>query len=121
MARALDRRTVVALAVKLVSPGRLADVTDGVTRLLPATSNQIDLKTSIKAELMSLIQSGIVAEYTGQRYELTEFGQSFVADSGISYLVEVRRMYLLKETRKASVDTRSGTRDRSLQQWPKAR
>lgn len=116
MAQTLNRHAIVLLGVKLVQPGKLADVVEGVRRLLPETPEYDQLKTDVRKELETLAVAGLVKLYAGQRYVLTEKGVFQTNDSGIAYLIEARRMYLLKETRKANLRMRSSTRDRSLQQ-----
>ena len=100
MAASLNRTAIIAMAVKLVQPGKLADITDGVVRLIKDSPAYDILKESVRIELESLREGGLVCLYHGQRYILTAKGESFVDESGLSYLIEARRMYLLKETRK---------------------
>lgn len=116
MARPLNRHTITILAIKLVQPGRLADITEGVRRILPETPDYTILKQGVHAEIEVLRENGLVCLYEGQRYMLTEKGEQFSNQTGIEYLIEARRMHLLKETRKATQGKRSGTRDRSLLQ-----
>lgn len=87
------------LAVRLVQPGMLGDVHQGVVRLDPnAASRQIS-KEQVHDELERLIELGLVARYAVRRYELTAEGTSYVNGSGIPEKIDGRRMYLLKETR----------------------
>jgi len=116
VAQPLNRHAIVALAVKLVQPGKLADIVEGVRRILPDNPAYDQLKEDVRKELNTLMMAGLVEQYEGQRYMLTSNGVTQTNSSGIAYLIEARRMYLLKETRKASLRKRGSTRDRSLQQ-----
>lgn len=116
MAQALNRHAIVILALKLVQPARLADVTEGVKRLLPETPDYAKLKEGVKDEIDALIQARLIKSYHGQRYVLSPRGETYFSASGIAYQIEARRMYLLKETRRASLGRRSGTRNGSLEQ-----
>lgn len=116
MARPLNRHAIIVMAVKLVQPGRLSDVVEGVKRILPDVPEYNKLKSGVQSELATLRDSKLVCLYEGQRYMLTDRGEHFFHQTGIAYLIEARRMYLLKETRKASRKARSDTRDRSLLQ-----
>lgn len=89
------------MAVKLVQPGRLADVTEGVQRLIKNPPSYPNLKEGVRKELDSLRSSGLVCLYHGQRYVLTSKGEGHINESGIAYLIEARRMFLLKETRRS--------------------
>jgi hypothetical protein len=104
------------MSVKLVQPGLLSDVAEGFTRLDPSNLSAIDTKAKIKAQLDLMIERKLVFLYAHRRYMLTSAGEMVVESSGIREKMEARRLFLLKQTRKASVRSRSGTRDRSLYQ-----
>lgn len=116
MAQPLNRHAIVLLAVKLVQPGKLADIVEGVHRILPSHPEYDKLKKDVRKELETLITARLVQPYEGQRYMLTSTGELQANTSGIAYLIEARRMYLLKETRRANQRKRGSTRNRSLLQ-----
>ena len=87
------------LAVRLVQPGMLGDIHQGVGRLNPNESSLPITKEQVHNDLENLIAWGLVARYAGRRYELTSEGTEFVKGSGIPEKIDGRRMYLLKETR----------------------
>lgn len=116
MAQALNRHAIVILSIKLVQPGRLSDIVEGVKRILTDLPDYVALKRSINTELHTLRDNDFICLYEGQRYMLTEKGEHFFQQTGIAYLIEARRMHLLKETRRRNRQVRSGTRDRSLLQ-----
>ncbi|WP_144036184.1 hypothetical protein [Sphingomonas jeddahensis] len=116
MAQALNRHAIVVMAVKLVQPGRLGDIVEGVKRILTDVPEYAALKHSVHIEIETLRNNSFLCLYEGQRYMLTDKGEHFFQQTGISYLIEARRMHLLKETRKRNRARRSGTRDRSLLQ-----
>jgi hypothetical protein len=116
MVNAVNRYTITVMAVKLVQPGRLADITEGVRRLLSSTPDYATLKEGVREELESLRSAGLVCLYHGQRYVLTKRGEVFSNQSGIEHQIEARRMYLLKESRATRLRQRSGTRTGSLKQ-----
>lgn len=109
---------LLLLAVKLAQPGILGDVAQAYTRLEP-----VDLlrdpalpKDEIRARLEHLIAQRFVWLYAGRRYMITTSGDRYVFASGLRAQIDSRRFYLLKETRKARVLSRSGARDRQLKQ-----
>ena len=106
---------IVAMAIKLVQPCLLGDVLEGVKRLLPVDI-QFDDRDIVSSFIKRLISENIVQVYTGRRYILTEIGEDLVQATGVRYQLDVRRMFLLSETRRSSLRLRSDTRDRSLQQ-----
>lgn len=116
MALALNRTTIIVLAIKLVQPGRLADIVEGVTRLLPNAPDYAALKSGVRKEIQILREAELVQLYEGQRYILTRRGEQLATETGIGHSIEARRMFLLKETRKGRPDRRSSTRVRSLLQ-----
>jgi hypothetical protein len=118
MAKTLNRHTLVVMAVKLVQPGKLSDVVEGLQRIVASTPEYKSLKEGVRSELEQLVISGLVEIYAGQRYMLTSRGEAFSGQTGIEYLIEARRMYLLKETRRTMKSTRSDARNRSLLQRP---
>lgn len=87
------------LSVRLVQPGMLGDVHQGVSRLNPDQLSPAISKEQVHAELEQLIELGLVARYAVRRYELTAEGTNYVNGSGIPEKIDGRRMYLLKETR----------------------
>ena len=109
-------RLLTLLSVKLVQPGLLGDVYEGYLRLAPPTLGASAEKAGIKRELEQLVWRGVICLYAERRYMLTSDGESLVEESGVREKMESRRLFLLKETRKAMQRARSGTRDRSLNQ-----
>lgn len=108
--------TEVLMAIKLVQPGRLADIADGVQRLLPYEVEVSALKKALARQLPDFRAAGLICLYQGQRYMLTPAGESFMEDTGIRLQIDERRMFLLKETRRANNALRSGARDGLLKQ-----
>lgn len=108
--------SVVLMAVRLIQPGLLGDVYEGVLRLVPTEDSGNISKEDVKAQLLRLKQTGLVMAYEGRRYMLTESGRAFIAELGLKVQIDARRMHLLKETRPRRLRLRSGTRDGSLQQ-----
>lgn len=109
-------QVLILMAVKLVQPGRLGDVTEGVLRLVSKMSFSQPLKALVREVLTDLKSSGYVEVYPVGRYILTEKGQSAIAASGAKANIDSRRFFLLKETRKNMQGKRSDTRNRPLQQ-----
>ncbi len=107
---------LLLFAVRLVQPGRLGDIAEGMQRLSPTDENFLLQKERISELLQSLRDAKLICMYKGQRYLLTDSGRSAVESSGIKLKVDERRMYLLKEARRAMRSERSSARDRSLQQ-----
>lgn len=120
MVEKIDNQTITTMAVKLVQPGKISDVTEGVLRLLSQdVGDREKIKSGVQKQLVHLIEAGLVEKYTGGRYVLSANGEAFIESTGIRYLIDARRMYLLKETRKLKSDLRSDTRNRSLRQRSK--
>ncbi len=110
---------LLMLAVQLAQPGILGDVVLAYERLAPpdAFEGHIGLqKSDIRARLEHLIAVKFVWLYAGRRYMLTRAGERYVGRSGLQNQIDSRRLYLLKETRKASVAMRSDARDGPLKQ-----
>ena len=105
---------VVLLAVKLVQPGQLRDVTEGVIRLIPDLEPQPSLKQGVSRIIGDLREQDLICLYAGSRYMLTGKGQSYVEASGIKAKIDARRFFLLKETRKRNQWARSDARKRPL-------
>lgn len=74
---------VVLLAVKLVQPGQLKDVTEGVLRLVPSLGNQLRMKDNVSRLINDLRERDLICLYAGSRYLLTEKGQSSIESTGI--------------------------------------
>jgi hypothetical protein len=116
MAKYRLEQIVVLMAVRLVQPGMLGDVLEGVQRLLPPSmSDGID-KDEIKAHLERLRELGLVSLYADRRYMLSTTGREYVAETGIKLKIDARRMFLLRETRQRKFKSRSDARDGSLKQ-----
>lgn len=113
MAKPLDLMMVL-MAIRLVQPGRLADIVEGVSRLTPMDTIYAELKKTVSERINTLRDEGYICLYRGQRYLLTAKGRNVLEDTGIKLKIDARRLFLLKETRKASVALRSNTRDGSL-------
>lgn len=109
-------QVVVLMAVKLVQPGRLGDVVEGLIRLVANAKFSQALKARVRTILTELKDGGYVDVYPVGRYVLTEKGQSAIAASGAKANIDSRRFFLLKETRKNMTKERSDTRIRPLQQ-----
>lgn len=109
-------QVVVLMAVKLVQPGRLGDVVEGLIRLVEKAKFSQALKAQVRTTLSELRDSGYIDVYPVGRYLLTERGQSAIAASGAKANIDSRRFFLLKETRKNMREQRSDTRIRPLQQ-----
>ncbi len=118
----VDRSVVddilLLLAIKLAQPGRIADVEDAYGRLEPVDMEPAPSKRDIKAHLERLIHQKHVWLYAGSRYMLTRAGERYVALSGLRLDLDMRRLYLLKETRMRSVPRRGDTHDWPLKQQP---
>lgn len=108
--------SLVLLAVRLVQPGRLADVVEGIARLTGDVLDERRAKPTVSARLASLREADFVCLYRGQRYMLRPKGREVVEVTGIKLQIDQRRMFLLKETRRANARVRSGARDGLLQQ-----
>jgi hypothetical protein len=107
---------LVLLSVKLVQPGMLGDVVEGIHRLLPTDVHEKIKKEDIKTHLERLKALDLVFLYEGRRYMLTDNGRDVLFASGIKQKMDARRLHLLKETRRDSYRVRSDARDRSLKQ-----
>lgn len=106
--------TVLLMAVRLVQPGRVSDIIEGVQRILPYETDAESIKRSIGHRLQQFRETDLICLYAGQRYMLRPKGQEIVESAGIKLDVDDRRMFLLKETRRASQRARSDTREGSL-------
>jgi hypothetical protein len=106
------------LAIKLAQPGRIADVEDAYGRLEPEDMGEAPSKRDVKAHLERLIFEKYVWLYAGKRYMLTRAGERYVALSGLRLDLDMRRLYLLKETRMRSLRSRGDTHDWPLKQQP---
>src|SRR5690349_3381649 len=91
---------LVVLALKLVQPARTGDVVEGIKRLLPETLEGEIVNKRVKDQLDRLIAAKFVRIYADRRYELTEEGEEYAAQTGLRMKVDARRMFLLKETRR---------------------
>lgn len=108
--------TMVLLSLKLIQPGMLGDVVEGLQRLLPESMHPLIRKEDVRRQLEILRDRELVCLYAGRRYMLTEPGTDYVSVVEIKQKIDARRLYLLKETRRDRFRKRSGTRDGSLQQ-----
>jgi hypothetical protein len=104
------------IAVKLVQPGLLQDVTEGVQRVAPENLRASVKSDAVRDQLERLRNIGFIELYAGRRYTLTERGNVYITTSGIKYKMDARRLFLLRETRRNMVSGRSGARDGSLKQ-----
>jgi len=116
MENSIRDEVLVLFAVKLVQPGMLRDVSEGLERLAPTGLSLFDLKKQVRQRLEEFKEQGVVCLYAGRRYMLTGHGERAVEEAGIRPQIEARRWFLLKETRRAMQSERSDTRDRLLQQ-----
>ena len=116
MENSIRDEVLVLLALKLVQPGMLRDVADGLERLAPIDMPIAKLKRQVKEQLEEFREQNVVCLYSGRRYMLTARGEEAVAETGIRSQIESRRMFLLKETRRAKHQERSDTRNRPLEQ-----
>lgn len=107
---------LVLLAIRLVQPGRLADILEGISRLSEIDVTGPETRKLVSRRLEALREGDFICLYTGQRYMLLPKGSEVVETTGIKLQIDHRRMYLLKETRRGSPKVRSGARDGSLQQ-----
>jgi len=105
---------MVLLAVRLVQPGRLADIVEGLARLVGEQFDYVKAKKVVAARLDALREGDFICLYSGQRYMLRPKGREVVEVTGIKLQIDHRRMFLLKETRRANSAVRSGARDGSL-------
>lgn len=108
--------TSVLLAIKLIQPGLLSDVLEGMFRLLPDDFHSSIKKDDLRRQLEILRARKLVCLYEGRRYMLTTPGNDYVSAVEIKQKIDARRLHLLKETRRDRFRKRSGTRDGSLQQ-----
>lgn len=108
--------TTVLLSLKLIQPGMLGDVVEGMLRLLPEQFHTLVRKEDVRRQLDILRERKLVCLYAGRRYMLTQPGADYVSAVEIKQKIDARRLYLLKETRRDTFQKRSGTRDGSLQQ-----
>ena len=109
---------LLLLAVQLAQPGILGDVAQAYVRLEPTDllADVVLPKHDIRERLEHLIAQRFVWLYAGRRYMLTRSGERYVGASGLRAQIDSRRLYLLKETRKATLGSRSDARDRQLKQ-----
>ena len=105
---------MVLLAIRLVQPGRLGDIAEGVHRLLPYEVDVARLKKALKSRLDEFRDNELICLYAGQRYMLLPKGREIVEEAGIKVAIDDRRMFLLKETRRASQVRRGDAREGSL-------
>jgi hypothetical protein len=112
--REIPSATVVLMAIRLVQPGRLGDVVEGIQRLLPYEVDADHLKKTLSSRLQQFREDELICLYAGQRYMLMAKGQEIVDSAGIKVDIDDRRMFLLKETRRASKSARSDAREGSL-------
>jgi hypothetical protein len=108
--------SLVLLAIRLVQPGRLSDIVEGINRLTGAALDSAQVKAAVAGRLSALRDADFVCLYTGQRYMLRPKGREVVEITGIKLQIDHRRMFLLKETRRANDRVRSGARNGLLQQ-----
>lgn len=108
--------TTVLLSLKLIQPGFLGDVVEGLYRLLPEQFHPLVQKEDVRRQLEILRDRKLVCLYAGRRYMLTQPGADYVSSAEIKQKIDARRLYLLKETRRDRFRKRSGTRVGSLQQ-----
>ena len=118
MESSIRDEALILFAVKLVQPGMLRDITEGLGRLIPLEIPIEKLKEEVRQNLELFREQGVVCLYAGRRYMLTPRGEAVVEDSGIRPQIEARRMFLLKETRRAMRSERGDTHDRPLLQRP---
>ena len=104
---------LVLMSVRLVQPGRLGDVLEGVNILLPEGASTIK-KDDVATIIGKLRDANLICLYAGQRYELTSKGNQALEDANIKDDIDVRRIFLLKASRRDSPPLRSDTRDGSL-------
>lgn len=110
---------LLLLSVQLAQPGLLGDVVQAYQRLEPpdAFSGHVEAeKADVRARLEQLVQSNLIWLYAERRYMLTRIGERYIGSSGLRVQLDGRRLYLLKETRRASLRKRSDTRNRPQQQ-----
>jgi hypothetical protein len=102
------------MAIRLVQPGRISDIIEGIQRLLPYEVNEDRAKRNISQRLQTFRQADLICLYAGQRYLLRPKGQQIIDAAGLKVDIDERRMFLLKETRRANPQMRSDARDGSL-------
>ena len=103
-------------AIKIAQPGILSDIVEAYSRLEPEGLENLPSKFDVRGHLNRLIAAKLVWLYAGRRYMLTKTGERYISTSGLRLDFDGRRLYLLKETRKHSVSTRSDARDRPQNQ-----
>lgn len=109
---------LLLLAIKLSQPGRISDVEDAYLRLEPEDMIGAPSKRDVRSHLERLIFEKYVWLYAGKRYVLTRAGERYIALSGLRLDLDMRRLYLLKETRVRSLSARGDTHDWPLKQQP---
>jgi hypothetical protein len=102
------------MAIRFVQPGRISDVVEGVQRLLPYQIDENRLKKTIAHRLLQFRQDELVCLYAGQRYMLLPGGEAIVEAAGLRSDIDERRMFLLKETRRANPPRRGDAHEGSL-------
>lgn len=110
------RPIFVVMAIRLVQPGRLSDVLEGIGLIIPDAGNNPISKDEVSKMLGTLREQDLVCLYGGQRYELTSKGNVFLEGAEIKDEIDIRRVFLLKASRRDNPPSRSDTRDGSLQQ-----
>ena len=106
----------VLMAVRLVQPGRLSDVLEGLSLIIPSQDLLLPEKDQLAHLLGELRNQDLVCLYSGQRYELTARGNAVLERAEIKEEVDVRRIFLLKASRRDNSRWRSDARDGSLKQ-----
>jgi hypothetical protein len=96
-----DVQFLVILSVKLVQPGLLGDIAEGVGRISTPSQERDLAKAEVAWYLQRLRELDFVRLYAGRRYMLTDAGEAYVAHTGIKLKIDARRMFLLKETRRS--------------------
>lgn len=110
------RPIFVLMAIRLVQPGRLSDVLEGIKILTPHEKIGEPSKSELSDMLGGLRDKELVCLYAGQRYELTKLGNALLEEAEIKDEIDVRRMFLLKASRRDNPPMRGDTRDGSLEQ-----
>lgn len=116
MARSRIQPIIVLMAIRLVQPGRLSDVLEGMELIAPDVVGENLDKGSLSEMLSELREEDFVCLYSGQRYELTGKGNTALEAADIKDEIDIRRIFLLKASRRDNPPWRSDTRDGSLKQ-----
>ena len=104
------------MAIRLIQPGRLSDVLEGLRLTVENASALNVTKDDLSRTLGELRSGGLVCLYAEQRYELTDKGNAALERAKIKDEVDIRRIFLLKASRRDSSSLRSDTWYGSLQQ-----